>query len=69
MLCVYSHLIIFHELYGFGVSKKIWHSGTDSVVRFDSFETEYHKPESGYCRIRVKSTITVKYTCMRLVLF
>ena len=27
------------------------------VVRFDSFETEYHKPESDYCRIRVKSTI------------
>ena len=23
MLCVYSHLIIFHELYGFGVSRKI----------------------------------------------
>ena len=24
------------------------------MVRFDSFETEYHKPKSGYCRIRVK---------------
>ena len=38
------------------------------VVRFDSFETEYHKPESGYCRIRVKNAIKVKYTCMRLAL-
>ena len=25
MMCVYSHLIIFHELYGFGVSRKMWH--------------------------------------------
>ena len=27
MLCVYSHLIIFHELYGFGVSMELWLRG------------------------------------------
>ena len=25
MLFVYSHLVIFHTLYGFGVSRKMWH--------------------------------------------